>query len=256
MAYEGTAYAGWQFQPNVPTIQRVLETTFSRITGYKVRAVAASRTDAGVHAMSQVVVVPNPSSHSPEKLCNAFNALLPDDIVILDADWAQQDFNVRRDVVGKHYCYTIHFCPTPPLFTRNLCWHIKYALNIGAMNRATRVLKGTHDFSSFRASQCNAKSPIRTIDKIGWRVSKNKLVLDVFGRAFLKQMIRNIVGTLVEVGRGRFSADYVRVILQALDRTRAGPTAPAKGLCLQKVFYDKDEYKRILLKNTKAISLV
>lgn len=242
LRYDGSAYCGWQVQPERLSVQQVVEKAFEKMTGINTRALAASRTDAGVHAWAQHVCMANTSRHDPEALMRGMNFHLPDDVVILSAQWADDGFNPRRDAVGKHYRYTIHNAPFRPVFDRHTCWHLRYKMDVGAMNRACAMLEGEHDFSSFRGAKCEANSPVRTIDAMWWIRSGDKLILNVYGRSFLKQMVRNLVGTLVDVGRGRWAPERVSAILEGKKRSLAGQTAPAKGLCLMKVFFDKDSY--------------
>ncbi len=242
LRYEGTEYCGWQVQPGAVSVQEVLEKAFESMTGIKARCLAASRTDAGVHAWHQEVCLPNQTRHEPDALLRGLNFHLPDDVVVISARWAEDGFNPRRDAVGKHYRYTIHNAQYPPVFSRNTCWHLRYHLDLSAMNRACRILTGEHDFSSFRGAKCEAASPIRTIDHMSCTRSGDKVLFDVFGKSFLKQMVRNILGTLVDVGRRRWSPEDVSAILEGKDRRLAGQTAPAKGLCLMKIFYDVESY--------------
>lgn len=242
LRYEGTAYCGWQVQPNGTSVQEVLEDAFESMTGVRTKSLAASRTDAGVHASRQVVCIPNPTRHDPKALIKGLNYHLPRDLVVLDAQWAEDGFNPRRDAFGKHYRYTIHNAACRPVFQRNMCWHLRYDLDLASMNKASEFLIGEHDFSSFRGAKCGAKSPVKTIDGMLWKSLGDKLTLDVFGRSFLKQMVRNLVGTLVDVGRGRWVPEHVIRIIEGKDRKLAGQTAPAGGLCLVKIFFDRDSF--------------
>ncbi len=244
IAYEGTGYHGWQIQPGEPTVQGTLEAAFFEMTGHEARFTAASRTDTGVHAAGQVVGFGNASRHAPGQLKEGLNALLPEDVVVLEAQAAPEGFDPRRHAVGKHYRYTIHNHRVRPVFWRNFRWHVKKPLDVAAMNQAVAVLIGEHDFSAFRGSNCTARTTVRTLDRLIWRPEPPALVLDVWGRGFLKQMVRNIVGTCVEIGRGRWPAGRMGAILQSRSREEAGRTAPARGLCLQRVFYDREEYRR------------
>jgi tRNA pseudouridine38-40 synthase len=243
IAYQGTNYRGWQVQPDEPTLQGVFESAFFKMTGQRTRVTAASRTDAGVHAAGQVVGLQNDSRHDPEQLREGLNALLPDDIAVLEAREAPEGFDPRREAVGKHYRYTIHNSRVRPVFERAFRWHIKKNLDVAAMEQAGACLIGEHDFSAFRGANCTAKTTVRTLDRLAWRPEPPVLILDVWGRGFLKQMVRNIVGTSVEIGRGQWPAGRMAAILQSKKREEAGRTAPAQGLCLMKVFYDRKEYE-------------
>jgi tRNA pseudouridine38-40 synthase len=244
IAYQGTRYRGWQIQPDEPTVQGVLEEACFKMTGHKTRVTAASRTDSGVHAAEQVACLVNESRHVPAALRDGLNALLPDDVVVLEAREAPAGFDPRRHAMGKHYRYIIHNSRVRPVFERNYRWHVKNPLDVAAMNRAAGVLVGEHDFSAFRGSNCTAKTTVRMLDGLAWRSEPPALVLDVWGRGFLKQMVRNIVGTCVEIGRGRWPAGKMADILQSRRREEAGLTAPAQGLCLLKVCFDEEEYRR------------
>lgn len=243
IAYQGTNYHGWQVQPDEPTLQGIFEEAYFKMTGLKTRVTGASRTDAGVHAAGQVAGLLNLSRHDPAQLREGLNALLPGDVVVLDAAEAPGDFDPRRDAVGKHYRYTIHNSRVRPVFERDFCWHVKKPLDAAAMNSAGACLIGEHDFSAFRGTNCTAKSPVRTLDGLIFRAEPPALILDAWGRGFLKQMVRNIVGTAVEIGRGRWPAAKMAAILRSRKREEAGRTAPAQGLCLVKVFYDVKEYQ-------------
>ena len=243
LAYDGTRYHGWQLQPGQATIQGELEQAFLKMTGLETRVIAAGRTDAGVHARGQVATLVNESRHAPEVIREGLNGLLPEDIAVIEAGAAPEGFDPCRDAVGKHYRYTIHNHRVRPVLERRFRWHIKIPLDVVAMQAAVACLEGRHDFSAFRAADCEAQSAVRTIDHIVWRSRPPALILDVFGRGFLKQMVRNIVGTCVEIGRGRWPADKMREILDGCDRTRAGKTAQARGLCQMMVYFDQEDYR-------------
>jgi len=245
VAYQGTRYRGWQVQPNQTTIQGVLQDAYTQMTGSQTQMLAAGRTDAGVHAAAQVVCFKNDSRHEPHVLREGLNRFLPEDIVIKKAEIAPDGFDPRRQAVGKHYRYVIHNTRVRPLFERNFRWHVRAELNLASMIQAATCLIGEHDFSSFRASGCEAKHAVRTIDRISWSTDTPAVRLDIWGRGFLKQMVRNLVGTFVEIGRGRWSSDDMQVILESRSREKAGPTALARGLCLMRVYYDQGEYRDV-----------
>ena len=242
IAYQGTDYRGWQIQPDETTLQGILEEAFFKMTGQKTRITAASRTDTGVHAAGQVACLQNDSRHDPQTLREGLNANLPADVVVLEAAQAPEGFDPRRDAAGKHYRYTIHNSRVRPVFERDFRWHIKKSLDVAAMNLAGACLIGEHDFSAFRGANCTARTTVRTLDRLAWRSEPPALILDVWGRGFLKQMVRNIVGTSVEIGLGRWPAGKMADILKSRKREEAGRTAPAQGLCLMKVFFDREEY--------------
>ena len=256
LAYQGTRYQGWQVQPGQRCVQSALEQAFERISGGAcVRMKAAGRTDAGVHAAGQVVFFKNPSRHDPATIQKALNAVLPEDITVLFAEAAPADFDPRRAATGKWYRYLIYNEHTRPSFHQELCWHVRERLDVEAMQRAAEGLLGQHDFSAFRASGCTARHPLRVLDRIVGRPRRPWVVLDVWGRSFLKQMVRNIVGTLVEVGRGRWQPERVREILEGRDRTLAGRTAPACGLMLRRVYLSEEGYRHDLSPSTGAWAL-
>lgn len=251
LAYEGTNYLGWQVQACGPTIQGTLEKALARITGEAIRVTASGRTDAGVHAEGQVVSCSTNSRLSEEQLRRAVNAVLPEDIAVLRIDTVAESFHARRDAVSKHYRYRIHMGHTRDIFQRRYVWHVPSRLNVPAMARAAAALTGTHDFRSFQASGAPRSTTVRTIERLDIRQGRggaeSKLTLDIVANGFLYNMVRNIVGTLVEVGRGARRPTWPAEVLNAQDRTCAGPTAPPHGLCLVGVSYSHhDRHRRNL----------
>jgi len=246
--YDGTDYGGWQVQPNAVTIQEVIENALRRITGETVRLAAAGRTDAGVHALGQVAAFSTRSSHSPGVFLKALNSMLPRDIRISEAIEVEEGFHPRYDARSKRYIYLIDLSEVQSPFLYRYAWHIPFSLDISAMKEASRCLLGRHDFSSFRGSGCGAKSSVRTIISFGVGVIENPEILGlsfrgrllrigVEGDAFLRHMVRNIVGTLVEIGRGKIAPGEMSGIMEGADRRLAGPTAPARGLFLERIDY-------------------
>jgi len=235
--YDGSAYHGWQLQPNAPTVQGVLEAAVHQLSGETVRVVAAGRTDAGVHASGQVVSF---SLQHPKPLATvvaALNALTPRDISIAAADIVADDFDPRRRARSRVYVYRIWNTRWPSPFWRRYSWHVAHGLEVAAMQTAALALVGEHDFSTFRAAGCDAEHPIRRVLRSEITPSEPLVTYTIEATAFLRHMVRNIIGTLVEVGAGvRAAADLPR-LLAARDRTLAGPTAPACGLCLTQVKY-------------------
>jgi tRNA pseudouridine38-40 synthase len=246
LAYQGTRYCGWQTQANGLSVQEVLEEAFHRMTGQRVRANAAGRTDAGVHALCQVVSIKHSSHHDLQTLRKGLNALLPEDIAVLSIEPAAPGFRPRRDVRGKHYRYSIYNDPVRPVFQRDFRWHLRKRLDVRAMQQASECLLGTHDFSAFQASGADTLGSVRSIDRIRWTDELPEIAFDVWGRAFLKQMVRIIVGTCVEIGQGRKPIEHLARVLDSRERGKASKTAPPNGLCLMKVFYDEEEYRRIV----------
>ena len=239
VAYDGTAYAGWQVQPNGTTIQEVMEGVFSRILQEPVRLRAAGRTDAGVHAREQVVDFADAGVRDLGTVLHGGNALLPPAIRILSASVVPETFDARRHATEKGYRYFLYLSPVDSPFLSRYAWHIEAPLDLEAMRAGLSHLVGEHDFSSFRGQGCNAISPVRTVFRAG--VGKHDLPglisFDVAGAGFLRHMVRNIVGTAVNAGKGKHSADHVGEILRSRDRSAAGVNAPPHGLFLWRVSY-------------------
>jgi len=242
LSYDGTAYAGWQVQANANTIQAELERALQKVTGQTVRVTASGRTDAGVHALGQVVSFACETRLQPEVLRRALHANLPDDIAVLDVRQAKDGFHAIRDAARKRYRYIIQDGLVPDVFARNYVWYVPQRLDVAAMQDAARPLLGKHDFSSFEASGSERASSVRNIlDLVVARQPaelQDRVIVEVEADGFLYNMVRNIVGTLVEVGRGKQPAAWVGEVLAAKDRKQAGMTAPPQGLFLVKVDYD------------------
>jgi tRNA pseudouridine38-40 synthase len=238
LAYDGTDFFGWQTQPGQRTVQETLEQAIAAVTGEpRIRCNASGRTDAGVHAVGQVVNFFTSSNLSPSILLKAVNAHLPDDIAIYSADEVPQSFDANRDALRKLYRYVIHDGPTREVFQRRYAWHCKWRLDVAAMHRASRPLLGRHDFRSFETDWPNRLSSIRTITHLSVNRVGDFVWLDVEADGFLYNMVRAITGTLVNVGRGYWPETYVGEVLNAEDRRVAGPTAPPHGLILIRVTY-------------------
>jgi tRNA pseudouridine38-40 synthase len=235
--YDGTDYAGWQWQPDEPTLQGALERAISKTTGEEIRVTASGRTDAGVHAYGQVVNFQSESALSAKEWHGALNHFLPDDIRVLEAGDAEPGFSARHSAKGKEYEYVVLNRRMPSPLSRHRAWHVAVPLDTAAMRSAALHLIGEHDFTSFRAAGCSANQPVRELLMLKIEQEGDRIVFTLGANAFLRHMVRNIVGTLVEVGRGRFTPDEVKAILDARDRTRSGPTAPPQGLYLVKVIY-------------------
>jgi tRNA pseudouridine38-40 synthase len=237
LQYDGTAYAGWQVQPRLATIQGTLEAALARMAGEPVRVTGAGRTDAGVHALGQVAHFDTTLAHADGVWVRALNAQLPRDIAVLDAREVAEGFHARHGAAAKHYRYRVLNRPVRCPFRRAHTWFVPVALDVEAMASGAAALTGTHDFSSFRAAGCGAASPVRRLDRAEVGREGDEVVFDLVGSGFLKQMVRNIVGTLVAVGRGRHRPERVAAVLAARDRSAAGETAPAWGLTLVRVTY-------------------
>lgn len=245
IAYDGTAYAGWQVQSGQTTVQEVLETALTAVTGEQIRVTASGRTDAGVHARGQVVSFRTKSRLASEVLQRALNANLPQDVAILEAADAPPGFDANRDAVRKRYRYVIDNSPLRNVFGRHYCWQYPFHLDAEAMDRAAQVLRGKHDFASFQTQGSQRVTTVRTIfDALvrrGEGADCHLLNVEVEADGFLYNMVRAIVGTLVEVGRGARSEAWVAEVLNSVDRRCAGRTAPPQGLCLMWVEYEKGE---------------
>jgi tRNA pseudouridine38-40 synthase len=241
LAYDGTDFAGWQLQPDLRTLQGSLEETLAKITGRQSRVFASGRTDAGVHALGQVVSFETESALPAEVLHKALNAELPNDMSAISVEDAPPQFNARRDAKRKRYRYLICDWRVRDVFRRRFAWQIYRRLDVEAMQRASRVLVGKHDFASFETSGSERETTVRTIFDLS--IFRHKppdghvVQFEVEADGFLYNMVRNFVGTLVEVGQGRQSEAWVNEVLAACDRRRAGPTAPPHGLCLMSVSY-------------------
>ncbi len=241
LAYDGTDFAGWQVQPGKRSVQGVLETALRQITGEEVRAVASGRTDAGVHALGQVVAIRTDTRLPEDVLQRALNAQLPHDVAVLQVVRVPDHFHPIRDALRKRYRYVIHDGPVRDVFRRRFAWQYPCRLDEAAMHRAAQHLLGTHDMASFQARGAERETTRRTVYDIGVRRGQDEeqhvLTIEVEANGFLYKMVRAIVGTLVEVGRGAQDEAWVATVRDACDRRAAGPTAPAQGLCLVRVEY-------------------
>jgi tRNA pseudouridine38-40 synthase len=237
--YDGTGLHGWQRQHNAATVQQHLEEALARVLTHDVSVVGASRTDAGVHARGQVATFRTERAITPTGIRRGTNTYLPPQIVIRTASEAPDDFHPRFSATGKHYRYSILARHERSPRLRDRAWHHPDALAMPAMVEAAKLLVGEHDFSAFRAAGCSAKTTTRRVDSIAITRPDPELIdIDIRGNAFLRQMVRIIVGTLVEVGIGKRAPAQVTEILAGRDRTKAGITAPAHGLELLEVRYD------------------
>jgi tRNA pseudouridine38-40 synthase len=235
--YDGTAYHGWASQPATATIQGTLLDAIEKLTGCRVDLLGSSRTDAGVHALGQVAAFTIDSPVPAENFARALNNMLPDDVAIIEAIEVPDSFDPISDTKSKIYRYTIYTDSVRSPMNIRYSWHRPGQLNIEAMQEAAKILLGEHDFKSFASAADTRQTSVRTILKCDVAGRENQITFDVQANGFLYNMVRNIVGTLVEVGRGRWTAADIERILAAADRTQAGPIAPASGLCLMKIFY-------------------
>jgi tRNA pseudouridine38-40 synthase len=241
VAYDGTDYAGWQVQPDKPTVQGAIEAAWREITQETIRVTAAGRTDAGVHALGQVVAVVTESRLPVADLHRGLNAVLPEDVVVVSLEEGPDGFHATHEAVGKTYRYQIHTGRVPAIFDRRYTWHYPHLLDADTMHAAGQALVGTHDFSSFESVGSERADSIRTITELTVRRGTcdlaDRVTIEVSGDGFLYNMVRAIVGTLVEVGRGTRDIAWPAEVLAACDRTRAGQTAPPHGLFLVRVLY-------------------
>lgn len=242
LAYDGTEFAGWQVQPEAPTIQGTLASAIGRLTGEKVLPQGSGRTDAGVHAARQVATFVTESAIPTENFLKALNGILPGTIRVLEVAEAQPEFHARKSARAKTYCYRIFRGGICPPFVARYVWHYPYPLDEEAIQRAANEIVGEHDFTSFAASdpergKPEATSNIRFVYSSQWERVEDEFQYRVRGNGFLHHMVRNLVGTFILVGKGTLEPGDVSRILQARDRSAAGATAAASGLHLMDVEY-------------------
>ncbi len=238
IAYDGTDYHGWQHQPGMATIQGQVSQAAERLFGRAVQINGASRTDAGVHALGQVanfrIDTPVPTENMPR----ALSEILPDDIAVTDAAEVGENFDAISSAKRKIYRYTIFTGKSKPVLCHRTCLHRPFELDTGQIAAAAKDLIGEHDFKSFASAGDQRADSIREIYRLDVDRRKEFIYIEVEGNGFLYNMVRNIVGTLIEIGRGHWGPERIAEILAARDRSKAGPTAAAKGLCLVKIFYE------------------
>ena len=237
VAYDGSRYYGWEHQPDKPTIQGKLEDVLSRMTDAPVDVIGAGRTDAGVHAKAMTANAVLDTALSPEDIRDYMNRYLPDDICVREVRAASERFHARYKAVGKTYCYTCYAGALKPVFDRKYVLTLDGVPDVAAMQRAAALLVGEHDFKSFCGNPKMKKSTVRLVDSIEIVQKRDYLYLNFHGTGFLQNMVRILVGTLLEVGFGKRPAEQMPAILEARDRTQAGYTVPPQGLCLVKVDY-------------------
>ena len=239
LEYDGAPFVGWQRQDNGPSVQAALEDALRALTGRAVEVVGAGRTDAGVHALGQVAHIDLADERfDARKLREALNYhLKPAPIAVLAAAPAPADFHARFSATARAYLYVIVNRRAPLAIDRGRAWQVRQPLDVAAMAAAAEPLLGHHDFTSFRAAQCQAKSPCKTLDRLTVTREGDEIHIEAGARSFLHHQVRNIVGTLKWVGEGKWTAREVAAALAARDRTAAGPTAPADGLYLVSVAY-------------------
>lgn len=247
LEYDGTRYSGWQYQINADTVQAQVEKALHGLFGREIRVVGASRTDSGVHARGQVAALNLPRPFPRHKLAAALNWRLPADIRILEAHPVPQEFNPRTWAVGKIYRYFIYNRNPNPALAPQYYWSLPMNLDTAAMNSGASHLIGRHDFASFQAAGSPVEDTRRTIRHLFCRRRGSIITITCVGDGFLYNMVRIIVGTLVEIGLSRQQPQWARQVLEARNREAAGPTAPAQGLFLERVLYrpSLDSYRRL-----------
>jgi len=238
LEYDGGPFFGWQRLAEGPSVQGAIEDAVENLTGARSEVVGAGRTDAGVHAAGQAAHVDIAKPFEAWKLAEALNAhLRPHPIAVLRAEEAAPDFHARFDAVRRSYLYSILNRRAPAALSRGFVWQLPRELDAAAMQAAAQRLVGKHDFTTFRDSQCQAKSPVKTLDRCDVTRQGESVQIRCEAQSFLHRQVRSMVGTLVEAGLGKLSADDVAAALAAADRARCGPVAPADGLCLMRVDY-------------------
>ena len=237
LQFDGTDYHGWQIQSGVSTIQGELRRAIKAVTGEVAMPVGCGRTDAGVHAMSYIASYKTENRIPADRIPYALNAHLPPGIICRGAEIMPDSFNAARSAKGKTYRYIIDNNEFPDVMMSRFAWHYRYPLDAALMADAAKAFLGTHDFIGFAASGFSVKTTVRTIHSLIVKREGNMIITDITGNGFLYNMVRIIIGTLADVGGGKTAADAVAETILSGDRSRAGITAPANGLCLKEVFY-------------------
>ena len=240
LEYDGTDFAGFQLQPALRSVQGVVEAAIAEITREERRLYPAGRTDSGVHARGQVAHFDSATRLAPGDLQRALNAVLPRDVAIVALAEAPLEFDARRDARAKRYVYRVLNRPEPSPLRARTTLHLRAPLDVGAMAEGAKALVGTHDFSAFRGAPGGLpedENPRRSLSRLALEVAGDEVTLVAEGRSFLRHMVRNIAGTLLEVGQGRRAPAEIAAVLASRDRARAGPTAAAHALCLDEVLY-------------------
>lgn len=237
--YDGTPFVGWQVQADGPSVQGALARAIEKLCGVPVVVKGAGRTDSGVHAMGQVAHFDMSRAYPPETVRNAVNFhLKPDPVAVLDCAVVGEDFDARFSATARHYRYRLLPRPAPPALARHRVWWLPHGVDAARMHEAAQVLIGRHDFTTFRAAGCQAKSPVKTLDVLDvTQRPDGEVWIEASARSFLHSQVRSLVGSLKLVGEGRWSASDLRRALDARDRAACGPVAPAAGLYLVRVDY-------------------
>ncbi|HEX3432140.1 MAG TPA: tRNA pseudouridine(38-40) synthase TruA [Rhizomicrobium sp.] len=238
LEYDGSPFAGWQRQENGPSVQAALELAIFKLSGEAVTITGAGRTDSGVHALAQVAHFDLEKGFAPSKLRDALNYhLRPHPVCVLEADTVAADFHARFSASARAYLYRILNRRAPPVLERGRVWHVAYELDSDAMHAGAQHLVGKHDFTTFRAAECQALSPVKTLDALSVRRAGEEIHVEAKARSFLHHQMRSIVGSLKLVGEGKWLPREVTVALEARERARCGPVAPPEGLYLVRVDY-------------------
>ncbi len=239
LEYDGTCYAGWQRQPDQPTIQEAIERAIQQVRQINVSVIGAGRTDSGVHARGQVASFRTELDWPASNWMRALNAVLPKSIAVRSSTFMDDRFHAQHDARGKLYTYRILHRPARPTIDRAFAWHIYRPLNDVAMQQAAATLIGLQNFSSFEGSLTDNTNPICNLQRLAVIRQDDQILIEAYADRFLKHMVRAIVGTVVEVGLGKRPSDSLTKVLRAQDRSAAGQTAPPQGLCLMRVDYDE-----------------
>jgi tRNA pseudouridine38-40 synthase len=240
--YDGTGLVGWQRQDNGPSVQQFLEDSAEKLTGQPTAIQGSGRTDSGVHALGQAAQLDVPAHLDNRAVMRGLNAWLrSDQIAVLSAEQVGDEFNARFDAIERRYLYRILDRPVPSAINRHRLWHHKVPLDETAMHQAAQHLVGRHDFTSFRATQCQANSPVRTVDALTVSREGDEIHIIAIARSFLHHQIRNFAGSLSLVGRGKWTESDLKAALEACDRSAAGQTAPAHGLYLTDILYPEQK---------------
>jgi len=238
LEYDGAPFVGWQRQDNGPSVQGSLEDAIEKLSGERVTVTGSGRTDAGVHALGQVAHFDLVKTFEPGKVRDALNYhLRPNPVVVLDADVADSEFHARFSARARHYLFRILNRRSPPALETGKVWHVSPRLDAEAMHAAAQMLVGQHDFTTFRAAECQAQSPVKTLDRLDVSRRADEIHIEASARSFLHHQIRSFAGTLKLVGEGKWTTRDVADALAAKDRTRCGPVSPPDGLYLVRVDY-------------------
>jgi tRNA pseudouridine38-40 synthase len=239
ISYDGSGFSGYQVQPNKRTVQSVMEAVLTKMhKGTPVKVSGSGRTDAGVHAKGQVIHFDSPLLIPADKWERALNSMLPEDISVLSVVLVPESFHARFDAIGKEYQYVLYLSQKRDPFQRKFAYQYPYPLNLKAMEQASKFFLGTHDFTSFCAAKTEVEDKVRTIESIDFIRKDESLIIRFVGNGFLYNMVRILVGTLLEVGSGERTPEDIPIILAHKDRRLAGKTAPPHGLYLWEVFYE------------------